>query len=362
MTKNILHIDHEKIWRGGQNQTFELITQLKNYQSFLASPADSVLAKKLQNICLNAPMDIRNDLDFLAGIKLKKIIEHNQIAIAHAHTSKAHAALLWACMLGARVKTVVHRRVLPDTKKKISTTLKYQSSKIDCYICVSHAVGRGLEIIGVPQHKIHVIPSGVNGQNYLPLDKIHAREILQTQYGFDRSKKILICAAHLSHLKGQKYLIESLKNLPKNFVCFFIGEGEDRKVLETMTANFQLKSEVFFTGFQGDIRPYLAAADISVLPTLWEGLGSILLESALSGCCLIASDVGGIPEIITQNVTGVLVPPQNSLALQDAIQDLFSQPDKMRKLATAAKNFVAEKFNFEEVALKTELLYNGLLT
>ncbi len=357
---NILHVDHEKSWRGGQNQTFELISHLRNHKSFLATPEGSILSEKLKDFCANFPLTTRNDLDFMAGIKLKKIIAENNIDIVHAHTAKSHAAIIWAKFFGAKFKAVVHRRVLSDSRRKISAYLKYQSSKIDRYICVSNAVAEKLRQMGVNNEKIKTIPSGIDLKKFHSLNKTSSRQKLQIDYKIDSSKKIIVCAAHLSPLKGQKYLIEALRNLPRNFVCFFVGDGEDRKMLENMSENFQLRNRVFFTGFENSTISYLSAADICVLPTLWEGLGTILLEGALAGCALIASDVGGVPEIITHQVTGLLVPPQNSLALHNALADLLNSPEKTKTLADSAKSFVSQHFNFEEVALQTELLYNEL--
>jgi glycosyltransferase involved in cell wall biosynthesis len=140
-----------------------------------------------------------------------------------------------------------------------------------------------------------------------------------------------------------------------------VGDGANRKELEAHTARLGLARRVIFTGFRTDVPDLLPEAAISVLPSLSEGLSNSLLESMASGVPVIAARVGGNPEIIEHDVSGLLVPPRDSAALAVAIGSLLEDRQLAARFGEAGRRRVADVFSMERSVGEIERLYERLV-
>ena len=199
---------------------------------------------------------------------------------------------------------------------------------------------------------VEVIPNGINLE----------------QFNFVSSKKEkhkIICVAHLRPVKGIKYLIDSMPQILQRFPdakLVLIGEGSERKNLESEIENLELKGAVELKGKlnQEQVRRELSSSDVFVLPSLFEGQGIAILEAQASKIPVIASDTGGIPDIIKNSETGILVEPKNFQQIADAVIRVFSDQDFADGLVKNAQQNL-EQYDWQNIVKKIDRTYKQLL-
>ncbi len=160
--------------------------------------------------------------------------------------------------------------------------------------------------------------------------------------------------------KGHRFLLEAaalLKQQGHQLSYRFAGDGSQREQLQKIALGLGLQQEVTFEGFVSDIPNFLSAIDILVLPSLYEGLGVAVLEAMAAGKAVIATRVGGLPELVHERVTGLLVPPRDPQALAQSIAQLVSQRHVVQRMGSKARERVQQYFTMEQMAKKNEDYY-----
>lgn len=199
----------------------------------------------------------------------------------------------------------------------IARTLK-NAEKV---ISVSNALKEKVKDIGVPEEKIVVIPNGVDTSKFHPMDRLKARQIL----GLTTNDKLILFVGNLKPVKGVAYLVEAIhilrSRLDRSFKLIIIGDGELRNELEEKVKGLGLKDIVHFKGIRphDEIPLWMNACDLLCLPSLNEGMPNVILEASACGTPVVATKVGGIPEILIDGKNGYLVPPRDPHKLADAI-------------------------------------------
>lgn len=221
-----------------------------------------------------------------------------------------------------------------------------------CCIAASSAVKRYFQDIGC--QNIEVIPNGIDLERFRDLDRRKHEFVVMTVARLEKVKGIeyLIKAAHI---------LNSSSQLPASrFVI--IGEGKEKKNLERLVKELRLQGKVKFLGQvpNEEIPRYLAAASCFVLPSLKEGFGIVILEAMAAGVPVIAANVGGIPDIIEQGRTGILVEPKNPSRLAEAIIKIYSQPEFAENLTENAELHL-HKYNWSDIAQRVSNLYGQIL-
>jgi len=175
--------------------------------------------------------------------------------------------------------------------------------------------------------------------------------------------------SRLTRLKGLEHLLEATAILkPSHPDARFLIVGETAPhdtsyldVLKRMAAEHGVADRVIFTGIRSDVSALLAGVDVSVMPSLNEALSNVLLESMAAGAPTVATRVGGTPEALVNNVTGLLVPPGHSPALAAAIGRLLDDRRLAAGLGQAARQLIADRFSVDRMVRSTEQLYLELL-
>ncbi len=355
----ILHIDSAKTWRGGQQQVFYLAQRLTNYDNIIACPPRSPLAQRAKATGLKVfPVQMHGEWDLLAVYKLKKIIRKNSIKIVHLHSSHAHALGLLATKSSRNCKVVLSRRVDFPIKKNILSRLKY--SNVDRIIAISERVKQVLMTDGLPKERIDVVYSGVDIQKF---QNIEANYLI-SELALNRNKLIIGNIAAFAWHKDHKTLLEAAKIVVDEFpeIIFLIaGEGPLRREIEILIRKFNLEERVKLLGFRQDIPEILSILHLFVLSSSWEGLGTSLLDAFASRVPVVATNVGGIPEIVRDGVNGILVPPGNPEALSSAIISLLKNRDLAGQMAEEGFKTVKEKFSIERMVEETRKIYDRLV-
>ena len=168
----------------------------------------------------------------------------------------------------------------------------------------------------------------------------------------------------LSKVKGPVYLLEAFKKILHFYPTaklLVVGDGPLKTMLKTVSAEKGISDSVLFMGFRRDVPQILKAMDVFVLSSVDEAFGISLIEAMYMGLPCVATNVGGIPEVVKNGSTGILVAPANSEALAKAIKELLDKPELAERYGAAGKKRVWENFTADKYIDKLENLYDELL-
>jgi glycosyltransferase involved in cell wall biosynthesis len=214
--------------------------------------------------------------------------------------------------------------------------------------------------VGRPEQFV-TIPSGVSLDDYRV--ETEKRLAARARFGLGGDDFVVGCVARITRVKGQIHLVRAawqLKRKIPSLRLLMVGDGEDRREIETFAGNRFLESEAVFTGALDDPTQAFAAMDLCVMPSLDEGQGRAAIEAMAAGVPVIASDVGGLTEVLDSGKAGALVPPGDPAALADAIQSLAVDPAKRAQFAQAGRDR-AELFSEDKMIRLLDSLYSELL-
>ncbi len=292
---------------------------------------------------------------------LARVLRRARPSVFHAHLSWPLAAKypLLAAVL-ARVPAVVATvQLYPEFRIDRSNYLQERALAIgvDRYIAVSRDIARLLtERLAWPRHKIDVIHNGVPVDRFQRPPDPELRDRLTG--GADRP--IILTAARLAPQKGLDVLLRAAVHVPGGqFV--FAGEGPERPRLEAQAEKLGLDDRVLFLGRRSDVPELLAASDVFVLPSLFEGSSLAVLEAMAAGKPVVSSAIGGTDELVVDGESGLLVPPGDVGALALALNTLLSEAELRARLGARARDRVQTCFSASTAAARTTRVYEDLL-
>ena len=210
-------------------------------------------------------------------------------------------------------------------------------------LCVSGATRERLSTYGVDKRRIQVLHNAVACD--APIETLD----LRSEFGLPGEARILVAAGRLSVEKGHRYLIEALQHLQHldaPLYLVILGSGREEERLRRQAAGAGLDDRVILGGFRKPILPFLAGADLVVNPSLTEGLPNVVLEALSTRAPVVATDVGGVAELILPGKTGRLVPAGDAAALARAIEGALGDPSGTRTMAEEGYRLVSESFSF----------------
>jgi glycosyltransferase involved in cell wall biosynthesis len=361
-----LHVNTERTWRGGEQQTLYLLQGLarRGHPVLLCAQAGSPLAERARAACIEtAALRMHGEADPLAVLRLLRLMKRRQPDVVHYHTSHAHTlAAAAALFLGrGRPRTILTRRVDFSIYRHSFfglNGLKYRL--VDRIVAISDAVRQVLLADGIAAERIEVVPSGIDPGRFAGAE-LHD---LRREFALPPETRVILNVAYLADHKGQCYLIEAAPRILREFPAaafFFVGEGELRRTLSELATSLGVGGRVFFTGFRDDVSAILRGADIYVMPSHLEGLGTSVLDALSSGLPVVAARAGGIPEMIEDGVNGLLVPPRDAGALAAAVVRLLSQPEESARLGAAGPATVAARFTADRMVEGNLAVYRRLL-
>lgn len=280
--------------------------------------------------------------------RLARLFREKRPDIVHTRNWGTVDAIIGAKLAGTR--TIIHGehgREYHDIEGKnarrnlIRRMLSYL---VDRYIVVSDELKLWLiEKVGVPARKVTKIVNGVDVEKFNDRDKRAARR----RFGYGDGLKIIGTVGRLDPVKGQRYLIAAFAELQRrhpNALLLIVGDGPCRSELETLAGSLSIGHKILFTGERQDIPDLLKAMDLFVLPSLAEGISNTILEAMATGLPVVATRVGGNPELVADGLTGLLVPKGDSGALASAIAQYLLSPDLMKRHGTAARERAISRF------------------
>jgi glycosyltransferase involved in cell wall biosynthesis len=231
----------------------------------------------------------------------------------------------------------------------------------DCVLENAEAIRENLLEQGYDASNIVVIRNGITLAK--PAGK-NRGAVLRQELGLPPAARLAAVFSRLNRMKGVEYFLDAARVIAEVYpdVCFLVvGDGGIKKELEERASRLGLGPRIVFTGFRSDVPDLLAEVYISVLPSLSEGTSNTLLESMAAGIPVIATRVGGNPEVVEDGVSGLLVSPRDSAGLAAAMARLLEDGDLALRLGQAGRQRVSKLFSIDGSVHETESLYQRLV-
>jgi glycosyltransferase involved in cell wall biosynthesis len=354
----IVHLDSHLSWRGGEQQVLYLTQFLhtRGYNSTVVCPPHSALYRRAGEAGVpTKALQIRHEADLVAAWRLGNYLRQQQVDILHMHAPHAHTVGVLACLLAPRVRKVVSRRVDFPPIRNLLSRWKYRLPQA-YYLAVSDAVRHVLIESGLPAQHVQTVYSGVDLRRF---DAVPRGSPL-----FPAGTHVVGTVGHLAGHKGHRYLLEATKDLlqaePQVGVVI-AGDGELRPALEKQAAVLGIAERVRFTGFCHNILGLMQGFEVFVFSSYLEGLGTAVLDAMALCKPVVATRAGGIPEVVQDGITGLLVPPRDPKALAQAVLYLLQHPEQGRAFGEAGRKRVEQHFTAERMAAQTLHVYQWLL-
>ncbi len=237
----------------------------------------------------------------------------------------------------------------------------YEADKI---IVCSHSMKTEIcEHFNLPWDKVDVIPNAIDTTKYnFSVDRGSVRQ----RYGVGWGEKMILCVGRLVPQKGIEYFIRAIPRIASRYPeakFIIVGEGWSRDFLEAEARSTGQRHKILFTGFVSDneVINLMKSADVLVVPSVYEPFGIVALEGMATGVPVVASQVGGLSEVIEHDRTGLFVYPRSSESIAWGIDQVLSDPDHARWLTENAKDILHKAYTWEAVAMKTVEVYNKLV-
>lgn len=358
-----LHINTSREWRGGERQTLLLAQGLHDagHRTRVVCPPGSELEKRCQagGIPL-LPLAMRGEADLKAVRQLRRWIREETPDFVHTHTAHAHTLgglARWGlgplCLAQRRVPFSILRSGTP-----FITPWKYRRLA-DHIIAISQQVARVLESDEIAAENISVIPDGVPP---LPAPEVTPTQWRQ-QFRISDRGHLIGSVGQLSREKGHVHLIEALPHLkhrPDPVHLVLVGDGPEKTALSERARALGMNGRVHFSGFQNDVSSAIHALDVYIQPSLEEGLGTSILDALQALRPVVATAVGGIPEVILDGETGRLVAAADPPALAAAIDALLDDPQTAGSMASRGKDRVDDQYSIDALVEGNLRLYQQL--
>lgn len=304
--------------------------------------------------------DSRNP--FLFIVKFRRIIQKEKIDLLQTHGARAELVGAWAAHIaGVRlVVSTLHDLYGFSSRAKILTN-RSVNPFISRYISVTRA-GYELAIknFGIVRTRIQVIENGIDAAELRQKQDVAG---LRRQLGIDDKESLIITVANLRPVKGHIHVLRAIGLMTaeerSGLTFCFVGADLSGGFLQRTAREMGVAGHILFAGFQENISVYLQAADMFLLPSESEGMPMAMLEAMAVGCPVIATDVGGVAEVIEDQQTGLLIPSRSPAAIKDAVLKLSDGSLKSR-LRTNAGKAINSRFSIERMVQEYQDLYRQL--
>lgn len=299
---------------------------------------------------------------FSLPFKIQEIVKKNKINILHMHDFNPYFYCTLGTILNKSVKRVyTEHSGIYTCKKRHIKCIKMLYGFTDALVMVSGDLKKYYEDkIGINGKKLHVIYNGIHFEQ--PSDSFDPENI-KKNIGIEKGDLIIGTACRLIEQKGLKYLINAAPMIVKEFpsVKFLIvGDGRLKETLESMVRDMKLVNYFRFLGYRKDVNELLNIFDVYTLPSLWEGLPLGVLEAMFCKKAIVASRVGGVPELIEDHATGILVDPDDSKQLGHMIVKLLKDENLRKILGQRAFEYCQHNFTIEKMINEYDGVYKNL--
>lgn len=361
------------VWGGAQKYVYSVAVNLpKNlYDVFVITGTGEILKNKLEkeNIRVYEISNLKRDISIFSEIKsfisIFRILKKESPDILHLNSPKAGGL---GSVVGRmlRIKNIIltaHGWTFNEERGLFNKLIIIFLSWFTALLCHKTIVIADKEMMQAKRmpfvkNKIVLIRNGV--ENIYFKEKTEAQKELFEHINKTPINNVLWLGtiSELHKNKGLEYAIQAVSKIETPFVFFIIGVGEERKNLEKIIEKYNLENRVFLVGFLENAKDYLRAFDIFTLTSIKEGLPYTILEAGLAGLPVIASNIGGIPDIIDSGLNGILVEKTNVEQITKTIEFMIRNPDQRRSFGLKLQEKVEKEFSLKKMLGKTIEVYN----
>lgn len=358
---NILHVDEQTEWRGGEQQASWLVRGLaeRGHRVWLAArPGSPFLANPHGGAAVErVALPLRGEFDLYSAARLGALCRRENIGLIHGHTSHAHTlAVLARFFTGGGVRVVASRRVSFPPKPHPLNRWKY--TQPDRILCVSHHVAKVMREFGLSETQVRVVHSAVDPA------RMDVPPLPRAEMGVPEDVPLFVSAGalvdHKDHMNLLQAFAEARRALPQAWLVI-AGGGNLRAALEAKAAELGVVERVRFLGHRIDAPRVIRAGDVYVSSSWSEGLGTSILEALASGTPVVATRAGGADEMVLPGKTGWLVPVRDSAALAAAMRECMEQRGAARRMAEEGRRLVDEEYTAPRMVERTIQAYAELL-
>jgi len=358
---NILHIDEQTGWRGGEQQASYLIGGLaeRGHHCAVAGKPGSEFVTRDHDVkdLVRIAVPCHGEFDLLTSYHLSRAVREHNIEILHAHSSHAVIYAVLAKKLAGRGKVVASRRVDFPPNKNIFSRWKY--AQPDRIVAISECIARILRDFGIPENKLRTVHSGIDLKRFdvAPL----SRAEIGVPEGVPLAGNVAALVGHKDHATLLDAVPLILREVPE-FRLVIAGEGPLRPQLEAQIARLGIGKSVTLLGQRNDVPRLLRALDLFIMSSSEEGLGTSVLDAMACGLPVVATNAGGIPEMVHDGETGLLVAAKNPTALATAVVRAVKDAQLRERLAGAALELVNNSFTADSMVRGNLAVYEELLS
>lgn len=368
MRAKVLHLITELSNGGAQRALLRLVERLDpaQYQAVVACyyNGDSHLADQMRAAGIPVyDLGMGNRARVSGLWRLQQLLVHERPDILHTwmfHANVPGRVLGWVARVPAVISSERTMNQESATRRRLNRATAGLADRI---VCVSQSVRTyAQQEIGLPADKLVVIPNGIDLASYTLRDA--AMENAGARVANQPVR--LISVGRLEHVKGVDTLIEAASLLARKqsdcpWLLTIVGDGSLRSALEANVLERGLASHITFLGDRQDVPALLAQNDLFVLASRAEGMPNAALEAMASGLPVVATTVGGTPEVVVDGATGLLTPPNDPAAFAGALATLLAQPAVAQRMGLAGRARVEEHFSLAATVRQTEDLYRELI-
>ncbi|MFA6536893.1 MAG: glycosyltransferase [Patescibacteria group bacterium] len=352
----IVHIIGRLTYGGAEKLLLDLCQKI-NKEKFAVSvvvlQSDNPLAEQFQKAGIKLKFfEKENRWDWGIVNRLAEYLQEQNPDIVHTHLFAGDFWGYWACRKAKIKKTISTKHdILKESfcRDRLGPFCRRRFTKI---VAISRATRDYLfRVEKIETQKVEVIYNGVDVEKfYDPQTKI-----------FKKDELMIGCVGRLAKEKGQKHLLRACRFLPfADWRLLLVGDGPKRKELELLAENLGIRHKVHFSGNVDDVRPFLKVLDVFVLPSVSEGLSLVILEAALAGKVVVASRVGGVPEIVTDKQNGLLFTPKKAEELVRHLTWVHENKEKAVLLAEDLRETVKNNFSLQRTVEHYQSLYENI--
>lgn len=364
----VLHTESSLGWGGQENRILNEMLELRElgHTALVACRSGARLAGRAREAGFAAfEMPMRNALDLPGILQLRRVMQQQRVDVVNTHSGRdTQLAGFAAHSLGLGLGS--NRRPRPRIVRTrhlalpITSRLGYAMLP-DHVVAVSDFVGDYLVSAGVPRQQVSTVATGIDLSRYVA-DPAAAG--LRAELGLPADALLVGTVAILRRKKGHAELLEAIPAVLARFPqthFVFAGDGPQKENLDARIAELGLADRVHLLGLRRDVVNVLQALDLFVLPTHQEALGTAFMEAGAMALPTVATRVDGVPEVVADGVSGLLVPVNDSAALAAAIRELLADPLRRRAMGEAAQNRIRARFSRQAMGAGMVACYQRLL-
>ncbi len=359
----VLHLVSEKTWRGGEQQVAYLIEELLKHgvKCFVACRRNTPFHEYCTRESIaHIALPFANEFDFSTAWQVKQYAQKQQADVVHVHSAHAHAISVWAYILGNHRPIILSRRVDFPVKKNVFSQFKYNHAGIARVLCVSDKIK---EIVSQSLKRPEICATVYSGVDMSRFRNSRKTGKLHQEFNIPAHKAIIGNVSAIAPHKDYFTFVDTVELLVQQKTdahYFIVGDGPQREQVQSYVNQKQLQNHITFTGFRKDIPEVLPELDVMLITSETEGLGTTILDAFACRVPVVATEAGGIPEIVKERETGLLAPVKRPDVLAQKVS-LLLKDEGLRNQLVQTSAYLAQQFSKENTALRTLQIYKEVV-